>query len=221
MQSKASLPFALGCLALIACAASSCASGKPSREDLDTYLKARDLYFQGDIGAASAALARIQSRGQRFHQARLLEAKIQFFQNDWEGARSILEKLLAAHPAYPEAELWLIRTLQAAGDVERAEERVDAALEFDPANPRLLHAAGLLKLEAGEIDEALGLFKRAEEFSSDLSASYVESSRVLYRFGFPEAALEDLGKALSLLPEDSALTKPLLDLERSMKEATK
>jgi len=192
----------------------ACSNTSPAPADVENYLAARDFYYQGDLDQATDMLGRIRSRGQRFHPARMLEAKILFFRGNWIDARRILERLLRTRPNYPEAELWLIRTMQAEGELEGAESRLREALEYDPGNPRLLHLAGLLKLEKGDMDAALELLGRAKDFSSELANSFVESARLFHRFGFREKALEDLSKAQAMLPADSTMTKPLLDLER-------
>ena len=198
-----------------------CAPAKPSRADVDAYVTARDLYLRGSVKQADSLVSRIDSRMHSFHQARLLEGKIRFFEGNMQDAQRIFQGLVDRFPGYTEAQLWLLRTLQALGKSADAERLLDAALELNPGDPRLLHLAGMVRLGADDINGALGFFRRSEEYATELAQSYVESARILYRFGLVDPALTDLSAAQALLPADSEMRKPVEDLVRRVREARK
>jgi tetratricopeptide (TPR) repeat protein len=218
------MPFRrLGALALsAACAAiAACSSGTPSRADLDAYVRARDLYLRGSVDQAAALVGRIDSRSRGFHQARLLEGKILYFKGDMKESERAFRQLMQGRPGYAEAQLWLLRCLQAQGKTREAESILDGALTLNPGDPRLLHLAGMLRLSADDIDGALGFFRRSEEYTVELSQSYIESARILFRFGMHDRALADLAAALSLLPPESGMRKPVMELQQRIREAKK
>jgi Flp pilus assembly protein TadD len=199
----------------------ACSAGLPSPADLDTYVKARDVYLRGDVVQAAALVSRIDSRIHGFHQARLLEGKILFFNGGVKESEQVFRGLVRQKPGYTEAELWLLRSLQAQGRTAEETRLLDGLLELNPADPRFLHQAGMARLAANDISGALAFFRRAQEYSVELSQSYIESARILYRFGLHEEALADLGRALALLPPGSALVRPVTDLQARIREKKK
>jgi len=196
-----------------------CGPDRPSNGDLDVYIKARDLYLRGAVDQAAQLVSHINGRTSGFHQARLLEGKILYFKGDMTGSEHIFRELTRRLSGYTEAQLWLLRSLQAQGRTREAEDLLDAILELNPGDPRFLHQAGMLRLAGDDIGGALAFFRRSQEYSVDLLQSYVESARILYRFGMTDPALADLATAKALLPPDSTMRRPLEDLERRIKEA--
>ena len=218
---RRSTAFLLVSAALLVVALASCSPAAPPAADVDAYLRARDLYLRGSVNQAAAIVSRVDSRRGSFHQARLLEGKILFFQGNMDEAEKIFRELVRRLPGYAEAQLWLLRTLQARGKTGEAETLLHHALELDPGDPRLLHLAGMLKLGADDIDGALSFFRRSEEFGAELAQSYIESARILYRFGLVDTALAKLAVAQVLLPADSDMRKSVQDLAARIREAKK
>lgn len=216
MKSIVLLMAAAACMAFV-----GCAPGKPDSGDLDTYMKARDLYLHGSVDQAGHLVSRIDSRTRGFHQARLLEGKILFFKGSMGAAERVFKELVNRRAGYTEAQLWLLRTLQAQGKAAEAVKLLDAALELNPADARLLHQAGLLSLARNDISGALEFFRRSEDSAVDLAQSYIESARILYRFGLLDPAITDLDTALALLPADSGMRKPVSDLAQRIRETKK
>ena len=206
---------------VVAASLSGCSGQKPTRADLDNYVKARDLYLRGSIDESASLVSRISSRTRGFHQARLLEGKILFFEGRMRESESIFKELSNRFPGYAEAELWLLRTLLAEGKTQEAELLLACVLEKNPGDPRFLHQAGLLRLASDDISGALAFFRRSQEYCVELSLSYVETARILYRFGLADPALEDLATARSLLPAESTMRKPVSDLEKRIREGKK
>lgn len=205
--------------ALIALAA--CAPAKPTNAELDAYVKARDLYLRGSVDEAASLVSHIASRTHGFHQARLLEGKIDFFKGKTDASERVFRELTERVPGYTEAELWLVRALQAGGKTGEAERQLEKGLELNPGDPRFLHQAAMLRLGSDDISGALSFFRRSQEYAVEFSQSYIESARILYRFGFIEPALEDLAVARALLPADSGMRKPVAELERRIREGKK
>jgi Flp pilus assembly protein TadD len=210
-------------LAAVMCATAlaGCAQRKPTVAEVDSYMKARDLYLRGSIDEAAAAVSGIESRMRGFHQARLLEGKILFFKGEMNAAEHIFRTLANLRPGYLEAQLWLLRALQAQGETPEAQRLIDSVLELNPGDPRFLHQAGMLMLALDDIKGALEFFRRSQEYTVELSQSYIESARILYRFGLLDPALVDLAAAFALTPPDSGMRKPLMDLEMRIREAKK
>ena len=206
---------------LAAAALGGCAPAKPSSAELDAYVKARDLYLRGSVDQAAGLVSHIESRTRGFHQARLLEGKILFFKGDLEDSEQVFRALTRRLPGYTEAQLWLIRSLQAQGKTKEAECLLDAVLELNPGDPRFLHQAGMLRLGGDDIRGALAFFRRSQEFAVEFSQSYIESARILYRFGLTDPALADLVTAQALLPADSGMCKPVADLQQRVREGKK
>jgi len=204
-----------------AAALAGCAPVKPSSADLDAYMKARDLYLRGSVDQAAGLVSHIESRARGFHQARLLEGKILFFKGEVKDSEQVFRGLTERLPGYMEAQLWLIRCLQAQGKTKEAERLLNAALELNPGDPRFLHEAGMLKLAGDDIRGALAFFRRSQEFAVEFSQSYIESARILYRFGLTDSALADLATAQALLPPDSGMRKPVADLQQRVREGKK
>lgn len=194
-----------------------CSAQKPPPADIDQYMKARDLYLRGSVDEAASIVARIPSRTRGFHQARLLEGKILFFRGNMADAEKTFQDLSSRFQDYTEAQLWLLRALLAQGKKKEAESLLSGVLEKNPGDPRFLHQAGLLKLASDDISGALAFFRRSQEYATELSQSYVETARILYRFGRTDSALADLMAARSLLPPESSMRKPISDLERRIR----
>jgi Flp pilus assembly protein TadD len=211
----------IGLAASIAAASIGCSAARPSDADVDAYLKARDLYLRGSVNQAAAIVSHIDSRMRSFHQARLLEGKILFFKGSMVDAEKVFRGLTDRRAGYAEAQIWLLRALQAQGRTAEAETLLNSALELNPGDPRLLHLAGMLRLGTNDISGALGFFRRAQDYGAEFAQSYVESARVLYRFGLVDAALADLAVAQSLLPTGSDMLKPVNDLVARIREAKK
>jgi Flp pilus assembly protein TadD len=211
-------PFMLNVTILTTAAIlAGCSPQKPPPEDIGQYLKARDLYLRGSVDEASLIVAHISSRARGFHQARLLEGKLLFFRGNMAGAEKTFQELSSRFQGYTEAQLWLLRALLAQGKKREAESLLSEVLEKNPGDPRFLHQAGLLKLASEDISGALAFFRRSQEYAAELSQSYVETARILYRFGLSDSALADLSVARTLLPQDSSMRKPMAALEKRIR----
>ena len=79
----------------------------------------------------------------------------------------------------------------------------------------------MLRLAGDDIRGALAFFRRSQEFAAEFSQSYIESARILYRFGLNDPALADLTTAQALLPLDSGMRKPVADLQQRVREGKK
>ena len=123
-------------------AMSGCLPARPSSADLDTYVKSRDLYLRGSLDEAAALVSRIESRIKGFHQARLLEGKIFFFQGDMQASERVFQDLSKRFKDYTEARLWLLRALQAQGKTEKAELLLSEVLEKNPGRSEIPASGG-------------------------------------------------------------------------------
>jgi tetratricopeptide (TPR) repeat protein len=79
----------------------------------------------------------------------------------WLDASDTYEALLGLHPESPEAHLGQALTFKGLNRVHRMRQSLEAALELDPKHVESLCAAAEAREEAGDIDEAFALWRRA------------------------------------------------------------
>jgi predicted Zn-dependent protease len=81
----------------------------------------------------------------------------------YDAARTHLERLLQHQPDNPEVMLGLARALHGQGQMAAASELLDRLLTTEPANGLALQERGKIALELGRLDEAEALLRRALE----------------------------------------------------------
>jgi tol-pal system protein YbgF len=92
----------------------------------------------------------------------------QFRSGNYETARGAFEDFLTAQPGHelaPDAQFWLARSYEEAGDVSRAQAEFRRLTELYPGAPRsasALYALGLIEAKAGNRPEARRLFAQVQ-----------------------------------------------------------
>jgi len=89
---------------------------------------------------------------------------------------------------------------RAAGSPEEARAAYDRALAADPDNYRYWNKEGALLFDAGETEEAIESFRRAERLAPGQAQTYMNLGQAYVRTESWEAALECYEKALSMDP---------------------
>lgn len=123
------------------------------------FARANAAFVVGDSPAAAAALDEALRLRPDWEQAVILKA--QFQQEAAPGAGiPTLQDYLAAHPGARDVRAALARLLVGARQFGPARQHFEALLQGAPDDKELLHAAGLLALQAGDGGVAEGYFKR-------------------------------------------------------------
>ena len=200
----------------------SCAQKPPDSETLLLYLRSRSLCDEGRFSEAAEMLA----KEKRFVPALVLRGKAEYLSGDLVSAGKSLQKALARQPHNSEAALYQARVFWENGDSGRAEKLIEKLLANNPLDIRALRFASELARERGVSGEAVSaaLLDRAVEASetaaSEASLVFLGRARLRWIGGNSEGALEDLGRARSMLGRDSPLINPLEKLESVIREVT-
>lgn len=193
----------------------SCSS-RMSQEQTKTYINAKKQYLGGNLELARETLQTEKFGTRRGHQGKLLEAKILFLQGRTEDAETILIKLQKKNPGYSEAQLWLARAQLANEKPSAARETVEAAMEYNPEDLRLLSLMGNICEIEKDYQQALEYHSRAAMHEEDLARTEISLAQLYYRFGQDERATEHVQRAQALISERSVLRRPLQELARHM-----
>lgn len=152
--------------------------GRPSRLALTLFLS---LSFSNGCagGPGSSKLANVQPPevrrakevGKSFvdqrERSEYEAAKFAWRQNDVQGARELLEKLLKRNPGHREAGLLLAEILLVEQRPELARQQLQRTLSHHPADAETLHAMGLLLDAEDKPAEALPYFEQASQAAPD------------------------------------------------------
>ena len=194
----------------------SCARHGMTDAEAQTYAKAKASYLQGDYGKAIATVEGGRFNLRSSHQAFLLQAKCEFFLLHPERAEAILRKLIRRYPRYAEAELYLARSLLAEGRLDEAQGVIEGTLRWNPDDPRILSLMGGLHEAKREYQKAFEYYARSCAFADELGKSEVSLAELYWRFGQADKALERVRLAKALVSPESALARPLGELESRM-----
>ncbi len=194
----------------------SCARHGMTDAETQTYAKAKACYLQGDYEKAIAAIDTGRFKVDSSHQAFLLKAKCEFFLLRPERAEQILRKLLRRYPRYPEAELYLARSLLAEERFDEAQAEIEGALRWNPDDPRLLALMGSLYEARREYQKAFEYYTRSGDFADCLAKAEISLAELYWRFGQASQALGRVRLAKAMISPESALARPLGELESRM-----
>ena len=143
-----------------------------------------------------------------FYQAKLLKAKILYFENSLEKSFLILKKLIKKYPEYTDARIWFIRVLLAQSKYDEAEKYLIKELSFNSGDCRVFYQYGNLCSKLNRMDERLSMYRKAEELLRENSKIYLELADVWLALGLKDRALDELDKA-ELLSDDKQTIKEL------------
>ena len=88
-------------------------------------------------------------------------ARVKFQEGDLDGAKSLLESVIAGNPYYLEAYDWLIRICHALGKHEEAERVLEKATALSPNSVSRQKMLGDVSLRLGKLDNAEKAFKKS------------------------------------------------------------
>lgn len=167
-------------------------------------------WHQGDLDKAAAALRDALHANDRYADAYYTLGVVLKAKRDWKGATDSLTRAVAVRPDWAEAHGTLAQVLRLAGEDGRADRefaRADelrrrAALEQEAS---VLTAAGTEKLDRGEAEPALGLFRKATSVLNSYAPAFYQMGRALDRLGDHAGARSAFVRAHELNP---SLTPP-------------
>jgi len=110
-------------------------------------------------------------------------------------------------PSYPDTRALLAsasRDLEN-GLLDSAEDKLRTALVFEPANPRIPYALGMLMLRSGRDLEAEFFFKNQCRNSSEDSSALDNLASLQTRLGKYDDAIKNLEKALAINPDSGIM----------------
>jgi predicted Zn-dependent protease len=156
------------CLLLSACLFLFSCKDSGARETAENlYIAALDSYTEQQYGKALELVRNARSHDKKFHQARLLEAKILFFDSKEAEAEKQFAALVAKYPSYTEARIWHIRCLILSGGHEAALSELESELSFNTSDWRVYYLYALLGAKTNNYEQRLSMNRKAEAVLGD------------------------------------------------------
>jgi len=205
---------AILCLIMASCILPG--SGITGEKKLLLYARSQDLYRQGRFRETANMLA-----GEKmFIPALVLRGKAEYLSDDLTAAEKSLKRALALRSGNAEASLFLARLSRETGNKKEAQALIDKILSDNPSDIRALRFAAELARERGAAGEAASavLLDRAVEASAESAMVFLDRARQRWTGGNSKGALEDLGRAKTLLFHDSPVMKAVETLESIINE---
>jgi tetratricopeptide (TPR) repeat protein len=180
---------------------SNCESRPGRTEDMESYLRARTLYLQGDLPGTRRILEAPDRGVRRLPAGRLLLGKTLYFQGEPAAAQEELAFLVKENPHHIDAAKWLARSYLELSDPESARRALVAALEVSSEDPELLVLMGRSYNAMGRTDMSIEYFLKATAFTPRFATGHLELAEVYRAAGLPEEALRHALRAESILGE--------------------
>ena len=189
----------------------SCGEKKPGEETLLLYAKASSVYREGRYTEAADML----SGEKAFAPALLLRGKAQFFSGMDNEAERSLNRVLALRPGNTEASLYLARLNREKGNLKDAQQLIERILADDPQNIRALRLAAELARDTGPEGEviAAAYIDQAAEAAAESALVFLDRARSRWINGDSALALDDLGRAKALMPDNNPMLRSIMTLE--------
>jgi Flp pilus assembly protein TadD len=199
-------------------AAVSCVLPGPGDETLLLYARSQDVYREGRFSETASIL----KQEKKFIPSLVLRGKAEFLSGDLAAAEKTLKRVLTLSPANTEASLFLARLFRETGEMKEAQRLADKILAEHPMDLRTLRFAAELARAKGASGEAASavLLDRAAEASAESALVFLDRARQRWIGGNRTGALEDLGRAQALLPDDSPVFKAAGKLESVIREVS-
>jgi tetratricopeptide (TPR) repeat protein len=165
-------------------------------------------FRQNKFAEALVLAADLVAREPMNLRAMNLMARAMMKQGQWEKALETLEQAQILSPSNPERLVMIGDACYGKGDLNKALQCYEEAADLDPDLATVAHRQmGQIKLEMGQVEEALHLFKNS--VSEDESAGFFNNAAVAaVRDGKPEQALKLYETAMRALKTNRL--KPLI-----------
>lgn len=166
------------------------------------YLSAVDSYAEHDFEKALVFLKQAKKQDSSLYQAQYLEGKILFFQNKYEDAAKIFEKLVKKYPQYTDSRLFLIRCNIFLGNLSEAEKKLNQELSFNSTDWRIFYLYSMLYGKQNQLDKQLMMLNRTELAIKDTKKVYDNLAFLWDELGVRDKAVNYKVKSNILIKED-------------------
>ena len=166
------------------------------------YLSAVDSYAEHDFENALVFLKQAKKQDSSLYQAQYLEGKILFFQNKYEEAAKIFEKLVKKYPQYTDSRLFLIRCNIFLGNLSEAEKKLNQELSFNSTDWRIFYLYSMLYGKQNQLDKQLMMLNRTELAIKDTKKVYDNLAFLWDELGVRDKAVNYKVKSNILIKED-------------------
>lgn len=166
------------------------------------YLSAVDSYAEHDFEDALVFLKQAKKQDSSLYQAQYLEGKILFFQNKYEDAAKIFEKLVKKYPQYTDSRLFLIRCNIFLGNLSEAEKKLNQELSFNSTDWRIFYLYSMLYGKQNQLDKQLMMLNRTELAIKDTKKVYDNLAFLWDELGVRDKAVNYKVKSNILIKED-------------------
>lgn len=166
------------------------------------YLSAVDSYAEHDFENALVFLKQAKKQDSSLYQAQYLEGKILFFQNKYEDAAKIFEKLVKKYPQYTDSRLFLIRCNIFFGNLSEAEKKLNQELSFNSTDWRIFYLYSMLYGKQNQLDKQLMMLNRTELAIKDTKKVYDNLAFLWDELGVRDKAVNYKVKSNILIKED-------------------
>ncbi len=192
-------------------------------------IKSDLLLTVGDYDAASTLFDSVLST-RSVPWARTGLGKVAFYKGQYAQARDAFQQVLTENRMFMEASDWLVKTLDAMGDAEHAQQVLLDAVKLSPNSATRQKSLGDTALKNGALDVAQAAFEKTikiSEFSPHKSPSaFTGLAKVFTALDTPEEALKVLAKgktafrdspeaAIQTAAAESAVYKKMGDTAKS------
>ena len=166
------------------------------------YLSAVDSYAEHDFENALVFLKQAKKQDSSLYQAQYLEGKILFFQNKYEDAAKIFEKLVKKYPQYTDSRLFLIRCNIFLGNLSEAEKKLNQELSFNSTDWRIFYLYSMLYGKQNQLDKQLMMLNRTELAIKDTKKVYDNLAFLWDELGVRDKAVNYKVKSNILIKEN-------------------
>ncbi len=136
--------------------------------------------------------------------------KIRYHAGDWAGAKELFEQVLRDNRMYMEASDWLVKSLEAMGDLQQAQQVLLNAVKLSPNSPQRQKTLGDTAYKNGALDVAQAAFEQTikiSEFSPYKNpAAFTGLAKVFSDQGAPGEALKVLTKSKGAFKDNPEAT---------------
>lgn len=147
-------------------------------------------------------LKQAKKQDSSLYQAQYLEGKILFFQNKYEDAAKIFEKLVKKYPQYTDSRLFLIRCNIFLGNLSEAEKKLNQELSFNSTDWRIFYLYSMLYGKQNQLDKQLMMLNRTELAIKDTKKVYDNLAFLWDELGVRDKAVNYKVKSNILIKED-------------------